>query len=177
MNKTKCSMPFLAGFFLLIGCVSNGNVHNGENRYVDKSFGFSIVCPEFWQATDVAGLESKLLFGPQDDNFYPNINFIIEKGINLELRQYVDANITGLPNAFPTFRLIRRNNFRTENNVAGEKILYTITSNGILIRMAQYIIPGRNGVYMIITCGSPGSAGDKYDALYDRTVGTFIWDR
>ena len=169
-------MLFLAVFFLL-SCATNSDViYNGENRYIDRSAGFSICPPEFWQVVEVAGLKNKVLAGPQENNFTPNINFMEEK-INGELKQYIDLNIPEIQKLFADFRLIRRSNFRTENNATGEKLLYTFTQNGILVRMAQYFIPGRNGVYMIISCGSPGSVGDKYDVLYDKTAETFVWTR
>jgi hypothetical protein len=60
--------------------------------------------------------------------------------------------------------------------VKGEKILGTKVLNEKLVRLAIYLLPDKNGKLIIITCGSPGSDGERYDEFYDRTVGTFEWN-
>lgn len=178
MNKIRCSMLISAVVFLLIGCATTDKdvEYNGENRYTDRKVGFSICPPASWQTIEVTGFKSKFLFGPPEDNFAPNMNFLEEK-IDGGLKQTIDATLPELQKLFADFKLVSRSDFQTESNAVGEKLIYTITQNGIPIRMHQYFIPGRNGLHMIISCGSPGSADDKYDALYDRTVGTFMWTK
>ena len=170
-------MGFIFFIPLFFSCATNTNViYNGENRYFEKSSNYSICPPASWQVGEFPGFKNKILIGQADNEITPSINFVEEK-YDAQPKEYVDLSIGVLEKIYSDIKLLQRKDFITAKNVKGEKIVYTISQYGRFLRITQYILPGKNGTYMIITCGASGLIGDKYDDLFDKTVRTFEWSK
>jgi hypothetical protein len=171
---------FLAmAYFLVAGCATQNSAKNINPddfgiHFIEINGGFSMYAPKDWEIADTS-LKYKILMGPAENNFSPNINFS-EEEFTGEVSDYIDACLELLPQIFANFELLERTGFITNGGVQGGRITTQGRLNDIQVRQRIYIIPNKKNTAIIgITCTISPSMRTRYDAIFDKCVGTFEW--
>ena len=141
-------------------------------RIVENNGNFSWQPPLNWTVTEFPGLKYRVAFGPTEGGFAVNIN-IVDETYNGTLRSYVDQNIAQLRTFFQNFRLLDREEFRTNSGIVGEKVTINANQQGFFLRQIFYFLPGRNNTFFVITCSVPDSVAPRFISIFDESVKTF----
>lgn len=144
---------------------------NGDRIY-ENSGNFSYCPPLGWSVTEISGLKYKVVVGPSEGNFTPNINFVDEE-YNGNLISYVSTSLTELESIFPGYKLLSRSPFNTDSGIKGEQVIISITLSGVPVRSILFILPISNRKYMVITCTIWDSAATGYLPIFEQSIKTF----
>jgi hypothetical protein len=138
---------------------TNGDFYFGENGR------FLIYPPESWQAIDYPGLTFKVILGPVDNDFSPNINFVEEGNSFSTFFTYVDVNTNYLREAGA--EIITRDQFITENGMEGIRIK---TNTEKLLQIHYLFDTGQE--VLTVTGSAPLQSHIDYETIFDDSVRT-----
>lgn len=180
MQKFKyLPLAFFVSLIFLACATNNSSSANNvsasvvNERHIEADGGFSILLPESWEAMEWPGLKYKIIIGPVEYEFSPNINFVDENYFG-PLDKYVDACVEAL-NDLSQFELIQRNEFVTTKNLKGEEVIIHSLQNERYFRQIFYIFSGKYAKKLLVTCTVPIDAGNSYDDLFNKILKTFEW--
>ena len=166
--------------FIILCCVftllfvQNVSSQQLGGLYRERNAGFTMSMPNGWETIDMKA-KYLMITGPNDNGMYANIGFNDEEYWE-PLSDYFDVILLHLPRNFSNFRLVNRSNFVKNDGVVGEYITYTFTERSVQFRQRIYVFPNnRKTRFIIITCTAHGTNAEKYDAIFDVSVGTFVW--
>ena len=170
----KSLVVFLVVALGFLGCATNGKaIQEEEGRFYERFGGFSIMIPDGWEAHESPMLQYKILIGPADNSFTPNINFETEAFVGTT-EVYVDAVIAQLKELLDeNIEVLQRGDFVTAKDLKGERVVFN-TVQGRQFRQILYCFPGKGGK-LVATCTVAVESNETYDELFDQTMKTFEW--
>ena len=145
-------------------------------RVVENHGNFSWQPPLNWTVTEFPGLKYRVAFGPIEGGLNVNIN-VVDETYHGTLRSYVDQSIALLSTLFQGFRLLYREEFRTNSGIVGEKVTIINYKQGFFLRQILYFLPGRNNTIFVITCTVPDSVASRFISIFDESIKTFEFIR
>jgi hypothetical protein len=137
---------------------------NGD-FYFEANGKFLIYPPESWQLIDYPGLTFKAIFGPVDNDFAPNINFVEEVNPFSTFSTYINTSVNQI-------RGLGTNNitseqFTTETGMDGIRI----ETNTEKLLQIYYLFDTGQEVF-IATCSAPLQSDVDYATIFDNSVRT-----
>ena len=84
-----------------------------------------------------------------DDRFNPNVNVVVEKGVDLTIDEYLEANLENLDYQFPDFELEQEPESFEVDGYDGKKIVYQIDAEEGLINFEQILITTGDNAFVI----------------------------
>jgi len=141
-------------------------------RVFEQSGNFSYRPPLGWNVTEYPGLKYKIVFGPSENNFAVNINFVDEI-YNGNLRSYIDLSIANLKEIVEEYKLLSRDTFVTNLGISGERVIINDVQQRFFMRQIFYFIPAPDNRYFVITCSSLDNVASKYIPIFDESMKTF----
>jgi len=84
-----------------------------------------------------------------DDRFNPNINVVVEKGVDLEIEEYLEANLDNLEFQFSDFELEQEPESFEVDGYDGKKIIYQVDAEEGLINFEQILITTGENAFVI----------------------------
>ncbi|HYT94101.1 MAG TPA: hypothetical protein VEL76_35625 [Gemmataceae bacterium] len=168
MKRLLCVAVLISSCLVVVGCDARG----GEpGRHYEKDGGFSYVPPSGWKIIDFGGLKYKAVVGPAKDGFAVNLN-CVEEAFTGTVEAYTEGSLATLPKVFPTFRLLRREKFKTDKGLEGMKLIFETDQQGRRLRQCGYFLPMNNKM-LVITGSALAQGGEGFDAVFDGAVKTF----
>jgi hypothetical protein len=168
MNTT--SNPFKLILILVWLCGGCGGSKAPHAAY-EKAGGFSYDPPQGWQVREIGGLKYRISSGPSENGFAPNINVVDEK-FSGSLPEYVDLNLQTLKKTFVDFKLVKREDFQTDDGLAAVRLVCEDTQQGKRLRQTFCFFGNSNRKY-VVTCTALADGGEKLDELFVQSMKTF----
>jgi hypothetical protein len=141
--------------------------------YADKNGGFSVVPPESWKMFQKAKMPYKAFVSANEADSNANLNFNIEP-YKLPLDDFAEHSVNRMKSIFDA-EIIGTDDFETARGLNGKKIIALLEQNGRQFRVSFYLFSNGKGQYMTVTCTSISSIGEKFDAVFDKSMKTFEW--
>jgi hypothetical protein len=151
------------------------NFADEGRRFYEESGGFSIIPPRSWEAVDMPGVDYKVLIGQRENNYSPNIGFVIEAydgGLDVFVNSVLKWGDVLLGK---NYTVLHRSDFSTLNNLKGEKIIVNLFTLERYFWQNYYFFPGHDNIIIQIACTVFAEYGDAFDDVFDRAVETFEW--
>jgi len=166
----------LISLILLALFVQNASSQQLGSLYTERTGGFTMSMPQGWQTADF-NQKYLMIMGPEVNGLTPNIGFGDEEYAGT-ISSFTDQYLSYLPLLFSDFNQVSRGRFTTNAGVNGECVTYLVTMGSIRVRQKIYVFPNRRGTaVMVIACTAPVAGGDRYDAIFDASVKTFVWTK
>jgi len=168
-------LPFLLLAFLAINhalCFGQGL----ESRYFEREGGFSYQPPRGWRIADIPGIKYKFVFGPPQDGFAPNMNFVDEAHSG-SLQNYVDANLKVMQSMLKGFEKINQTTFKTGAGQTAIKLTTQAEQNGKMVRQIYYFFEASRDKKLVVTGSASARGKEVLDPIFDESVRTLIFDR
>ena len=146
------------------------------DRYIEKKTGFSMFIPKDWKLFD---RKEKYLYamGSAENNSSPNIVFVDERYSGF-IQEYINALTSHLQQAYPGIRVINNGMFELLQGMQGGYLTIQGIIEEVNVRQRYYIIPNQKGDMVVVTiCTTSPASGNRYDAIFDECVKTFIWTK
>lgn len=142
-----------------------------RRRHTETAGGFSFIPPEGWKIRDFPGRKFKVVVGPANEGFAPNIN-IVDESFDGSLEDYVKANLNALPKVLKKYRFIKQDDFVTAAGLKGVRVIVESEQNSRLLRQSFYFFSKKNTKF-VITCSASAEEGDKLAPVFDGSMKTF----
>lgn len=142
----------------------------GERHY-EPAGSFSYVPPAGWDLVDSAQLAYQVAAGPEQDGFTPNL-VVVDEAFDGSLDDYVAASLTSMNQVFQGFRLIHRRPFKSDEGLAGTRLITENAQGGRTLRQAYYFFES-GPTKFVLTCTQLAEAGDSLDTTCDASAQTF----
>ena len=142
------------------------------SRVMEINGNFSYRPPLGWEVTEFPGLKYKVVYGPDEENFRININFIDEYH-NGSLHNYVNQSLFLIEPFFEEYRLIERKEFRTNSGIFGEQVIIINRQYGFLLRQTFYFLQLSNNRHIVITCSVLDKVAARYTSIFEESIKTF----
>jgi hypothetical protein len=156
---------------LVFVCGGCGGGSKAPRAAYDKAGGFSYDPPQGWRVVEFPGLKYRVSAGPTENGFAPNINVVDEK-FSGSLSEYVELNLTTLKKMFVDFKVIKREDFQTDDGVAATRVVCEDTQQGQHLRQTFCFLENSSRKY-VVTCSALADGGEKLDALFAQSTKTF----
>jgi hypothetical protein len=172
---------------LSVNCTTTGagkteSVNRGFNSeihgelYVERNAGFSMYIPKGWEVKDM-NQKYLMVIGPMDGNFSPNISFGDEQYTGT-IPDFIGAVVAQIAQFYADLEIIENESFITNTDLEGRYITVLGRINDIQLRQKLYLLQNKSvTTIMAITGSTLAISGEKYDALFDECVKTFIWTK
>ncbi len=149
-------------------------------RHTEPEGGFSLCPPEGWSIEEKTGQKYKVVFGTPSNNFTPNIN-LKEEAYDGPLNEYLAAGIKSILASTEklgatSIELTGQSDFVTDSGQRGFRVGYRTKYKGYLIRTIQYLLNGKSGKKIVVSCTALESDREVLDDVFDRSVKTFRFD-
>lgn len=168
----------LIGVAFVLACALNCAAQESScQRAMETAGGFSMCAPEGWTVETREGAKYKMLFGPHDTTFVPNIN-IKDEANPMSLADFVTAGIKSITESSEklgatSIKLVDRSDFVTDSKLAGVRVSFSVLYKGMTIRSIQYIFNGKADQKLVVTGTSLEANKETTDPILDRAVKTF----
>jgi hypothetical protein len=139
--------------------------------HYEKAGGFSYDPPKGWRIVDFPGLKYRISAGASENGFAPNINVVDEK-FSGSLPTYVDLNMETMKKAFTDFKLLKREDFQTEDGLAAVRVVCEDTQQKQRLRQT-FCFFGDSSRKYVVTCTALAEGGEKLDPLFAESTKTF----
>lgn len=137
----------------------------------EKAGEFSYDPPQGWQVVELGGLKYRVSAGPSENDFAPNIN-VVDERFGGSLSEYVDLNLQTLKKTFVDFKVIKREDFQTEDGLAAIRVVAEDTQQNKRLRQTFCFFGNSNRKY-VATCTALAEGGEKLDDLFGQSMKTF----
>lgn len=154
---------------LLITCCGCGGT--APRQYYEKSGGFSYNPPEAWQIVEFPGLKYRISNGPIQNGFAPNIN-VVDENNSGPLADYADASMGLLKKLVTNVKILKHEDFQTEDHQAGIRVITENEQNGRLLRQTFYFFSQGSRKY-VVTCTATADGGEALDDVFKKSMKTF----
>src|SRR6266481_3355461 len=118
MIRITCGTTILTLAIFLAGCGGKP-----PRAHYEKAGGFSYDPPQGWQIITFPGLKYRISHGPTQNGFAPNIN-VIDEPFRGTLAEYVDLNLVTMKKMFVDARLLKRDDFQTEDDHPATRVVF-----------------------------------------------------
>jgi hypothetical protein len=137
----------------------------------EKAGGFSYDPPKGWQVVEFPGLKYRSAHGPAENGFAPNIN-VVDETFAGSLAEYVDGNLATLKKMFTDFKLLKREDFQTEDGLPATRLVVEDNQQGRSLRQS-FCFFGNSTRKYVVTCTALAERGESLDALFAQSMKTF----
>jgi hypothetical protein len=152
-----------------LGPPGGGVAVNG--RLAEPEGGFSYVPPDGWIVHPFPGLKYRIVAGPIEGGFAPNIN-VVDQLFAGSLEEYVGANLDALQQFLAEFRIVKQEDFQTTDGLQGVRVITYANHNGRTLRQTYYLFGNGNTKY-VVTCTSRSEGGEELDPIFEASMKTF----
>lgn len=158
-----------------------GAAQNVCKRNVEPVGGFSFCVPDGWGVVEKEGQKYKIVYGPREDVFTPNIN-VKDEANTAPLADYVAASIKYILDHYQqvgatSVKVIAQASFMTTGRTPGIKVTLRTEYKGLIIRTLQYYFNGKAGEKLIVTCTALEAEQAALDPVFERALKTFQLDK
>ena len=108
-----------------------------------------------------------------DDRFNPNVNVVVEKGVDLAIDEYLEANLENLDYQFPDFELEQEPESYEVDSYDGKKIVYQVDADVGLINFEQILITTGDNAFVITYANLVEYAEENREA-FENMVENFV---
>ena len=143
------------------GASGNAAMGNLGQRYVDTAHGCSYLPPKGWEKKSAANGMTK--FASEDG---PNVS-VLSQPFPGALREFADANITGVKNAFPEAEVLTDDSFATAQGPAALRIKFKNKYKNIELVQIMYFFEGKEGQKILMTASMASNAADANEPAFD----------
>lgn len=164
----------LAGFSVLILPLIGLGASGGDDeskRHTDEAGRFSFVPPADWTVRSVPGVKYRVVFGPAQSGFAPNIN-VVDEEYKGTLDDYVKANLSALRTKLGKFRVVEQGEFKTTSGLHGVRMVSDSEHSGYHLRQSFYFFD-RGDTKYVATCSTLAEGGEKLDKIFERAMKSF----
>lgn len=170
MIRTNARICILLAVLALavLGAGCDGKPTRG---FYEKEGGFSFDPPKGWRVVPFPGLKYKIAHGPTEHEFAANIN-VVDEPYDGTLAAYVDLNVENIKKAFPDIKVLRREEFQTEDGQTATRLIAENKQQGRLLRQTFCLFGHSNRKY-VATCTALAEGGESLDGLFAQSMGTF----
>jgi len=135
------------------------------NYYLEETRGFLVYPPQGWEIASWPDFKYKIIFGPNDNNFAPNISFVEDRNRFNRFNTFVDVNANHLRDK--GIKITARKKFNTNSGIEGMR-LETNTEKLLQI----YYIFDLEQTAFTVTCSAPLNSQIDYGEIFDFSVRT-----
>ena len=150
---------------------NRGTNKQPPRKLYEKSGGFSYDPPSSWKIGEMPGFKYKLSFEPSDKEIVPNIN-VIDQAFSDGITTYVDMNIDFLEKNCINLKIIKREDFYTQDDVFGVKLISEADQGNQRLRHTTLLIGLGERMY-VVTGTTLAKGGAKYDSIFAKCLETF----
>ena len=168
MKKTLLTGSILVFLLLIISCATVRT----PGRLYEKEAGFSYDPPAGWEITDYPGMKYKVCMAAPENGFAPNMN-VLDEICEDSLNDYVDLSLRNMDLIFQDLKIIKRDEYKTEDGLEMVRIIYEYNFQGVLFRLTAFFIAGPEDIKYVITCASLADDGEKYDEVFLSSARSF----
>jgi hypothetical protein len=172
MKFSSIKSPFI-GFVLMSVIVYPCFALELGARHFEQEGGFSYQPPNGWKISEIPGLKFKGVFGPPDDGFSPNINFV-DQEFSGSLQDYAEVNLKALQSTFKGFKKLSQAEFITNSGAIGVKLVTQAEQSGKLLHQIYYFFDLPKGVKLVVTCSALATSGNVVGTVFDETLRSLI---
>jgi hypothetical protein len=146
-----------------------------ENDKNDES-AYTINAPEGWEKRDTFYMGQKVVFmkspleGATDD-FMENMNVITEEVGSMEIKEYLEKNLTNMEAGLTGFERIKLYS-RDINGREFWVLRYNHNYGGVPID-AKVFFAIKDGTAYVITCSAKGGKMDQWESRFDEVMNSF----
>ncbi|HVK02321.1 MAG TPA: hypothetical protein VM490_02535 [Armatimonadaceae bacterium] len=162
---------FLLSLFAVGGVLSVARADLSTLRHTERAGRFSYYPPKGWRVAEMGGLKYRVVVGPPDGDFAPNLNVVDQKS-KLSLREFAAASKQSLPKMLEEVKVLGEAPFTTRHGRKGYRLTIENRQGGKHLRQVFYLFDGWSGNKIIFTGTAPAASGPKYDALFDESMRT-----
>lgn len=142
------------------------------NRYYEPAGGFSYIPPEGWTIEKIPKFEYKMLLGPADPTYTPNVHFqkeVYEGSLN----EFVSYSLDRITKARSVVTFVESSTFNTYAGLNGYKAILTNQMDGIPLYYVIYFLDAGREKFGI-TYSRLFSKDEKFDNVIDATIRSFL---
>ncbi len=153
-------------FAAIVGCSDKP-----PRQLYEKAGAFSYDPPPGWQVVEAPGLKYRISHGPRVNEFAPNIN-VVDEIFQGTLAEYVEANLKNMGKYFVNFKVLKRENLKTQDN---EDVVKFITENlqqKTMLRQYFFFIGSGKRKY-VFTCTTLPTIADELSKVFEKSMNTF----
>jgi len=158
------------GLIALLVCLGCGG--KPPRQVYEEAGGFSWDPPAGWQVAEFEGFKYRVAFGPVENEFAPNI-WVDDEEFAGTLAAYADAKLEKSEKMSEGLNVIGREDFRTQDNGAGVKIVTETEQQGVMLRETFFLFSGSGDWKYVVTCTALADGGAKWDATFAESMKTF----
>jgi hypothetical protein len=167
MSRTcRVVAAFIAAGMFLVSCGDKPT-----RSHYEKAGAFSYEPPTGWRIVEVPGLKYRVASGPAENEFAPTVNFVDEMFAGT-VAEYADTNIKHLHRVFGKVKILSLEDFKTEDNETGVKVVTENEQHGRMLRQTFYFLGSGSRRY-VITCTALADDGAKHDKAFAESVESF----
>lgn len=138
--------------------------------------GFSIAAPAGWEKSDTSMMGQRIVFirsAPENenDNFFENVNVIIDKTRGLDKDAYLDRNIEMMTSSLTDFEK-KKVSTKNINGIEFKSMEYSHVYSGVPLDVEVYFSFVKETVY-VITCTAKKGSFSKWDPEFEKIVESF----
>lgn len=178
MKDDRDMMKSLLMAALIVCALAQSGLAQGVcNRHVEPLGGFSFCLPAGWTIVEKKELKYKVIMGPRNEVFTPNINMrdeanegtlaeYVAGSLKLILGNYKEVGATSV-------KVLAQSNFRTTSGIRAIKVTLSTEYKGLNIRTRQYYLGGDGTDKLIVTCTALEEESDTLDPVFDAVMKSF----
>lgn len=168
MKRILRSLPLgvLILTIFLMGCDSKP-----KRALYERAGGFSYDPPKGWKITEFPGAKYRVSLGTSESDFTANINVVDEKYSGTQ-DEYVATSIKNIGKLLADSSVIKQDNFQTDDNLSGVRVVFTDSQFGKSLRQTAYFFSNSNRRY-VVTCTALKDGGERMDDVFAASMKTF----
>ena len=170
MNNSNTAY-FLLRAMLALAILAGGCGSKPPRAHYEKAGGFSYDPPKGWRILEFPGLKYRISAGVSENGFAPNMN-VVDESFRGPLTEYVDLNLENMKKMFVDFKVLKREDFQTEDGLPAVRVVSEDTQQAKRLRQTFCFFNGSNRKY-VVTCTAPADGGEKLDASFAESTKTF----
>lgn len=138
--------------------------------------GFSISAPDGWEKSDTSMMGQRIVFirsaqENANDNFFENVNVIIDKTRGLDEDDYIDRNIEQMTSGLTDFEK-EKISTKNINGLEFKSMEYSHVYGGIPLDVEVYFTFEKETVY-VITCTAKKGLFSKWEPDFEQIIKSF----
>ncbi len=154
----------------------NKETLDSETETKSGNNGFNISAPDGWEKSDTSMMGQKIVFirsSPEDetDNFFENVNVVIDKTRGLDEDTYLDKNIEMMESSLTDFEK-KKISTKNINGLEFTSMEYSHVYGGIPLDVEVYFTFEKETVY-VITCTAKKGLFSKWEPDFEQIIKSF----
>jgi hypothetical protein len=165
------TIRYFSAAVLALAVLCDGCGAKPPRAHYEKAGGFSYDPPKGWRIVEFPGLKYRISHGQSENGFAPNVNVVDEK-FSGTLSAYVDLNLETMKKTFTDAKVLKREDFQTEDGLPAVRVVCEDMQQGQRLRQTFCFFGNSNRKY-VVTCTALADGGEKLDPLFAESTKTF----